>query len=107
MLPWVESPEMVRHDAPFLTSVFSSEAFKQLQRYLSGLMVSEHNTVEGINRIVVLDVRPQSRLNRLVTERPCSGDAVNKARLGWLESIPRTQMKPRGVLSRDATLFTH
>ena len=65
MLPLVEIPEIVRHYAPFFTSVFSPVAFKQFQRYSSGLIVSENKTVEGINRIFVIDVRNQSSLNRL------------------------------------------
>jgi hypothetical protein len=107
MLPLVEIPEMVRHYAPFFTSVFSPDACKQFQRYISGLIVSENKTVEGINRIFVLDVRNQSSLNRLLTESPFSIDALNKARLAVLESIPGTQIKPRGVLSIDDTLLTH
>jgi hypothetical protein len=107
MLPLVEIPELVRPYAPFLTSVFSPEAFKQFQRSISGLMVSENKTVEGINRIFVLDVRNQSSLNRVLTESPFSVDALHKARVGWLERLPGTQMKPRGVLSLDDTLLTH
>ena len=80
MLPLVEIPEIVRHYAPFFTSVFSPEAFKQFQRYISGLIVSENKTVEGINRIFVIDVRNQSSLNRLLTESPFSVDALNRAR---------------------------
>ena len=107
MLPLVEIPEIVRHYAPFFTSVFSPEAFKQFQRYISGLIVSENKTVEGINRIFVIDVRNQSSLNRLLTESPFSVDALNRARLAVLESLPGTQMKSRGVLSLDDTLLTH
>jgi len=107
MLPLVEIPEIVRHYAPFFTSVFSPEAFKQFQRYISGLIVSENKTVEGINRIFVIDVRHQSSLNRLLTESPFSLDALNRARLAVLESVLETQMKPRGVLSLDDTLLTH
>jgi hypothetical protein len=64
MLPLVELPEIVRHDAPWFASVFSPEAFAQFQRYISGLILSENKTVEGINRIFVIDVRNQSSLNR-------------------------------------------
>ena len=72
MLPLVELPEIVRHYAPWFASVFSPEAFVQFQRYISGLIVSDHQTVEGINRIFVIDVRNQSRLNRWLTASPCS-----------------------------------
>ena len=53
MIPLVEIPEIVRHYAPFFESVFSEEAFCQFQRYVSGLIVSENKTVDGINRIFV------------------------------------------------------
>lgn len=65
MLPLVEIPEVVRHYAPWFVSVFSPEAFAQFQRYGSGLIVSENKPVDGINRLFVIDVRKQSRLNRL------------------------------------------
>ena len=79
MVPLVEIPAIVRHYAPFFASVFSPEAFEQFQRYISGLIVSENKTVEGINRLFVLDVRNQSSLNRLLTESPFSVDALNQA----------------------------
>ena len=72
MLPLVEIPEIVRHYVSFFTPVFSPAAFEQFQRYVSGLIVSENKTVEGINRIFVVDVRNQSSLNRLLTKSPFS-----------------------------------
>jgi hypothetical protein len=107
MLPLVEIPEIVRHYAPFFTSVFSPEAFEQFQRYVSGLIVSENKTVDGINRMFVIDVRNQSSLNRLLTESPFSVDALNEARLTLLSQLAGTQMESRGVLSIDDTLLTH
>ena len=107
MLPLVEIPEIVRHYAPFFTSVFSAEAFEQFQRYVSGLIVSENKTVDGINRIFVIDVRHQSSLNRLLTESPFSVDALNEARLALLSHLAGTRMETRGVLSIDDTLLTH
>lgn len=107
MLPLVELPEIVRHYAPWFASVFSPEAFVQCQRYISGLIVSDHQTVEGINRIFVIDVRNQSRLNRWLTARPGSIEVLNQARLELMASRSGTQMKPKGVLSLDDTLLTH
>jgi len=103
MIPLVEIPEIVRHYAPFFESVFSPEAFCQVQRYLSGLIVSENKTVDGINRIFVIDTRNQSSLNRLLQESPFSVAAVNNARLELLGSLPGTAMKRKGVLSVDDT----
>jgi hypothetical protein len=107
MIPLVEIPEIVRHYAPFFESVFSKEALEQFKRYVSGLIVSENKTVEGINRIFVIDPRNQSSLNRLLTESPFSVEALNHARLKLLSSLPGTSMKPKGVLSLDDTLLTH
>jgi DDE superfamily endonuclease len=107
MLPLVEIPEIVRHYAPFFAPVFSPEAFEQFQRYISGLIVSENKTVDGINRLFVIDVRNQSSLNRLLTESPFSVNVLNQARLNLLSSLSGTQRKPKGVLSIDDTLLTH
>lgn len=106
-LPLVEFPELVEHYAPFFESVFSEQALVQFQRYISGLIVSENKTVDGINRIFVHETRNQSSLNRLLTESPFSIEALNQARLALLESLPGTRFKPKGVLSVDNTLLTH
>ena len=108
MLPLVELPEIVSHYAPWFEPVFSDEeALIQFQRYLSGLLVSENKTVEGINRLVVYENRNQSSLNRLLTDKPFSESRLDEQRLALLASLPGTQMKPKGVLSVDDTLLTH
>ena len=107
MVPLVEIPELVQHYAPFFTEVFSPAALEQFQRYLSGLIVSENKTVDGINRIFVVETRNQSSLNRLLTESPFSVEALNQARLALLESLPGTQVKRDGVISIDDTLLPH
>jgi len=107
MVPLVEFPELVQHYTPFFASVFSKEALVQFQRYLSGLIVSENKTVDGMNRLFVHEPRNQSSLNRLLTESPFSVEALNTARLALLGSLPGTQFKAKGVLSVDDTLLTH
>ena len=107
MLPWVEIPALVRHDAPWFASLLSPEALAQVQRSMSGLIVSENKPVDGSNRIVVGDVRHQSRLKRFLHERPLAVEAVNQARLKLFSSLAGTQMTPQGILSIDATLVTH
>ena len=86
---------------------FSEAAFIEFKRYISGLIVSENKTVEGINRLFVHESRNQSSLNRLLTRSPFSVDELNQARLRVLDSVPGTQMKPREILSFDDTLLTH
>jgi hypothetical protein len=105
MLPLVDIPDIVQHYAPFFASVFSLQAFQQFQRYLSGLILSENKTVEGIHRLFVLDTRHQSSLNRLLPESPFDIEALHQTRLTLLQSLPGTQMKPKGVLSVDDTLL--
>lgn len=86
MIPLIEIPEIVRHYESFYKSVFSPEAFIQFKRYISGLIVSENKTVEGINRIFVIDARNQSSLNRFLNKSPFSLDELNHARLAMLGS---------------------
>ncbi len=95
MIPLVEIPELVQHYAPFFEGVFSAQAFVEFQRYISGLIVSENKTVEGINRLFVIESRNQSSLNRLMTKSPFSRKTLNEKRLGLLASLPGTQMKPK------------
>ena len=107
MLPLVEFPELVQHYAPFFADVFSAEAFIEFERYISGLIVSENKTVEGINRLFVNESRNQSSLNRLLTQSPFSLEELNTARMNVLASQPETQLKWNGVLSLDDTLLIH
>ena len=107
MLPLVEFPEIVQHYAPFFKGIFSCEALIEFERYISGLIVSENKTVDGINRLFVIESRNQSSLNRLLTESPFSLVDLNRARLDVLDSLPGTRMKPKGVFSVDDTLLTH
>jgi hypothetical protein len=107
MLPLVEIPQVVQHYAPWFETVFSAEALVQFQRYLSGLIISENKTVDGINRLFVIESRHQSSLNRLLTESPFSEVALNRQRLALLNSLEGTRVKPKGVLSVDDTLLTH
>jgi len=107
MIPLVEFPELVQHYAVFFQEVFSPEAFIEFQRYISGLIVSENKTVDGINRLFVVESRNQSSLNRLLTESPFSLEELNRSRLRLLASLPGTQIKPKGVLGVDDTLLSH
>jgi hypothetical protein len=107
MIPLVEIPELVRHYASFFQEVFSAEAFVEFERYISGLIVSENKTIDGINRLFVVENRNQSSLNRFLRESPFSLEELNVARLRLLESLPGTQIKPKGVLGIDDTLLIH
>lgn len=107
MLPLVEFPELVQHYAPFFSGVFSADAFVEFERYISGLIVSENKTVDGINRLFVNESRNQSSLNRLLTQSPFSLEDLNNARLDVLSTLPETQLKRDGVLGIDDSLLIH
>lgn len=84
MIPLVAFPELVEHYAPYFVGVFSDETFIQFKRYISGLIVSENNTVEGINRLFVHESR-----NQMASSQESSG--------GLIES---TQSLPCGIISQ-------
>lgn len=107
MFPLVEFPLLVQHYAPFFKDVFSAQALIEFERYISGLIVSENKTVDGINRLMIVESRNQSSLNRLLNTSPYSLEELNTARLQVLDSLPGTRCKPKGVLSIDDTLLTH
>jgi hypothetical protein len=107
MFPLVEFPELVQHYAPYFEKVFSPEAFIEFERYISGLIVSENKTVDGINRLFVNESRNQSSLNRLLTQSPFALADLNQARLTLLRDLPGTHLKRKGVLSVDDTLLVH
>lgn len=107
MFPIVELPEIVKHYAAWFEPVFSEEALIQFQRYISGLIVSENKTVEGINRLIVHESRNQSSLNRLLRIGSYSTRHLNHQRLALLASLPGTAMQKKGVLSVDDTLLSH
>src|SRR5712692_6002236 len=107
MFPLVAFPELVQHYAPFFKTVFSAEAFIEFERYVSGLIVSENKTVDGINRLCVFESRNQSSLNRLLSASPFALADVKQARLKLLDSLPVTQFKRNGVLGVDDTLLVH
>ena len=88
MIPLVEFPELVERYAPYFEDVFSAEALIEFKRYISGLIVSENKTVDGINRLCLMESRNQTSLNRLLTESPFSLEELNRARLRLLDSRP-------------------
>jgi hypothetical protein len=107
MIPLVGFPELVEYYAPFFADVFSTAAFVEFKRYISGLLISENKTVEGINRLCVCESRNQSSLNRMLTQSPFALESLEEKRFEVLDSVPETRMKQTGVLSVDDTLLTH
>ncbi len=77
MFRLVELLQLVQHYAPFFKGVFSADAFIEFERYISGLIVSENKTVDGINQMFANACRNQSSLNRLLTAGTYVLDTLN------------------------------
>lgn len=112
MLPIVQLPIVVEQYAPEFEDLFNAGAYEHFTRYLSGLMLSDNKTVEGINRLFVKHPRDQSNLNRFLTEGRYDIAGVNLRRIAWLQECPSTRFKKgpplhRGCLSLDDTLLRH
>lgn len=111
MLPIVKIPQFVEHYSPYFKDLFTKGEYKHFQRYLSGLIISENKTVEGLNRHFVVEVRDQSRLNRFLTDSQYDWEALNQRRLDFLQIKEQTKFKTigsvKGVLGIDDTLLSH
>lgn len=82
---------------------FGAPAFEHFKRYVVGLIVSEHLTVEGINRIFV-EAGHSSSLNRFLTVGIWDQHEVNEARITRLKT--QGDLAGPGWLALDDTL-TH
>ena len=111
MLPIVQIPQLIEHYAPYFEDLFLPHKYEEFKRYVSGLIISENKTVEGINRHFVIQTKDQSTLNRFLTDSTYTAVGLNQRRLDFLQSNSITGFKPtgkiRGVLSIDDTLLTH
>lgn len=111
MLPIVKIPEFVEHYSCFFEDLFTAWEYEQFQRYLSGLILSENKTVQGINRHFVVAVKDQSRLNRFLTASQYDWELLNQRRLDFLQTKEQTKYKSSGsimgVLGIDDTLLSH
>ena len=115
MIPLTTYLPIVENYIEKFEAVFSKEELAQFSRYLSGLITGVNKTVDGINRLFILDLQNQCTLNRFLTSSNFDVSELNKARLNWLQECPQMSFekkqnlsKPsKGVLIIDDTLLTH
>jgi len=111
MIPLTAPLSMVDTYGSDFSSVFTESEMCNLKRYLSGLLLHGNKTVEGINRLFVLDVMNQCTLNRFLTDSQFEVGALNKARVSWLQGCEQTAFKQgegsKGTLILDDTLLSH
>lgn len=107
MPPIVNFPTLVKDALEAFGDLFPNESARQhFAEYLTGLMVAERKTVNGINQEFAVST-DQSCLNRWLTEAPWDAKALNDHRLEWLQRNPNTRYSSRGVIAIDNTLVEH
>lgn len=103
----VAFPQIVQDAVPQFADLFSCEPQrKHFAEYLTGLMVADSKTVNGIVR-EFLDAADQSCLNRFLTEVPWDVQQVNARRLELLQRDPSTRYHDQGVIAIDDVLIDH
>ena len=107
----VDFPSIVKKYAPYFESCFSKEGYEHFKKALSGFIVSENKTLEGINRLFVKEVRNQSSFNRFFNRQNFDLEQLNNSRVELLQQNPKTAFKSelaqRGAIMLDNTLLKH
>lgn len=105
-MPVVKPPQIVQNAVDeFLAPLFQNKPQrKHLANYLTGLMIAQNKTVAGMTSEMP-NASDQSCLNRFMTEVEWDVDAVNKARIEWLQQFDDTRFHERGVIGLDDVLI--
>lgn len=107
----VEFPSIVNKYAPYFESCFSPASYEHFKKAVSGFMISENKTIEGINRMFLLDSKDQSTFNRFFNSFNFDLTHLNEQRLLMLQDLEHTRFKTgsrqNGVLSVDNSLLKH
>jgi SRSO17 transposase len=105
--PIVEVPSSIKKYCQRFRNLFGNERqFLHFERYMTGLIVSENVTVEGINELFT-DGTDSSNLNRFLTGSPWSAVELNDKRLALLQKDILTRWGKRGVVALDDTMNRH
>jgi hypothetical protein len=103
----IEFPTIVEQALKDFGDLFgNAPARRHLAEYLTGLLVAERKTVNGINAEFAVTT-DQSCLNRWMTEVGWDQQALNLRRLAWLQRFPDTRYAAHGVIAIDNVLIDH
>lgn len=103
----IEFPTIVQHALEEFGDLFGNEpARRHFAEYLTGLLVADRKTVNGINAEFAVTT-DQSCLNRWITEVGWDEQALNVRRLAWLQRFPDTRYATHGVIPIDNVLIDH
>jgi len=103
----VEFPSVVNDAIWAYRDEFKNDAERRhFGEYLTGLLVAERKTVNGINGEFAVTT-DQSCLNRWLTEVDWDVQRLNERRLECLQLDPSTRYSEQGVIAVDDTLIDH
>jgi len=105
-MPIISPPKIVQ-DAldEFLAPLFANTPQRNhLANYVTGLMISPNKTIDGMTQEMP-NASDQSCLNRFLTAVDWDHEAVNDARIDWLQQFDDTKFHERGVIALDDVLL--
>jgi hypothetical protein len=103
----VEFPTVVKEALDQFGHLFANEPERvHFAEYLTGLIVAYRKNVSAINREFATTT-DQSCLNRWITGAAWDTQALNQARLDWLQRDPTTRFSAQGVIPIDNVLVDH
>ena len=88
----MEYPLLIENGLKPYEHLFSEQSFVHCKRYLTGLMVSDNKTIDGMTSLF-FERFNQSSLNRFLTEYEWDERKLNDERIGNLESDESTKTK--------------
>jgi len=105
-MPIISPPKIVQNALDeFLARLFdNTPQRKHLANYLTGLMIAENKTIDGMTQEMP-NASDQSCLNRFLTEVDWDHDAMNQARVEWLQQFDDTKFHERGIIALDDVLL--
>jgi hypothetical protein len=106
----LDFPSVVKKYAPYFESCFSVDGFTHFKKAVSGFMISENKTLEGINRLFVNNTRHQASFNKFFNRQNFDISEIHAARISMLQDNTATAFKfgkGQGVVSLDNSLLKH
>lgn len=106
MLPIVSCPSVVNFGLTVFRKVFSEPQLRHFGEYVTGLMVCQNRTVQGINDSLFARC-DQSALNHFLTDSPWNDEEFNRVRYGFVQTGLEERRLGRSDLIIDDTISHH
>ena len=99
-MPIITPPNIVQNAFDeFLAPLFDNRPQrKHLANYLTGLMIASNKTIAGMTQEMP-NASDQSCLNRFFTEVDWDHEAMNQARIDWLQQFDDTKFHERRAIA--------